>query len=691
MVQINEVVLFEVVKGIATIRVDSKPVNALSRPVRLGIQAALENALEAPDVRAIILTCGGRTFFAGAEITDLGDPEAIKELLLVLSTLDESSKPVVAAMHGTALGGGLEVALACHYQIALSTTKLGLPEVELGLLPGAGGTQRLPRLIGAKAALDIIVGGRPVNAAQALDLGLIDRVANSDSLDSEARIFLEEILAANPPLPRVRDKSNKTIEDRENPDLFKTYRNQSSSRLQRLAPRHIIRCIEAAVELSFEEGMKVEAALFKELLNSSESAALRYLFFAERRAAKIPDVPSSTPTRTISTAGVVGAGTMGTGIAMALLNSGIPVTIVENEAESLQRGKEIIAANYATTVAKKRLSQSAYNERMANLSLSLELDALSNADIIIEAIYENIDAKCAMFSRLDQIVGTDAILATNTSFLDVNHIAAQTKHPSRVLGLHFFSPAHVMRLLEIVRGESTAPDVIATAMQLGRKLGKLAVLSGVCEGFIANRMMMRRTRAANSLLLVGVAPERVDQVMTDFGFPMGPFSMLDLVGLDVLKFDEPGQAPSIISQLVDAGRKGQKSGAGFYDYSSDRTPSASPFVTELLAQFGGQSTEMDDETILAQLLYPVVDEGARLLSEGVALRASDIDIALVTGYGWPAETGGPLFWADMVGVPRIIDCLEKLAVAEGTNGPSQFLRDLAESGGKLHHFANDDR
>ncbi|MBX3593398.1 3-hydroxyacyl-CoA dehydrogenase NAD-binding domain-containing protein [Sphingomonas sp.] len=674
--------------GIALIRIDSPPVNALGLAVRAAVIDGIDQANATPGVEAIILICEGRTFFAGADITEFGKPTIQPDLNVVIERIENSRAPVIAAIHGTALGGGLETALACDWRIAVPSARLGLPEVALGLLPGAGGTQRLPRLIGVEAALDMIVGGKPVGAAKAAALGIVDRLAQEGDLEGGARGFARQIITSNAPRRRIRDLDDKIVADRDRPELFDTFRARHAGLLKGFkAPASIIKAIEASVALPFEAGLKREEDLFLELLHSRESEAQRYAFFAERETAKVPDLPRDTPAVDIASVGVIGAGTMGGGIAMNFLNAGIPVTIVETAREALDRGVGVIRRNYEATAAKGRMTADEVERRMALLTPSLDLADLSSKDLIIEAVYESMALKKEVFATLDRLAKPGAILASNTSFLDLDEIAGSTNRPQHVVGLHFFSPANVMRLLEVVRGVRTSPIVIATAMKLAKRIGKLPVLSGVCDGFIANRAMGVRMAQADALALEGASPQQIDKVLTDYGFPMGAFQMLDLIGLDVIGRDSSER--TLMGDLVARDRLGQKKNGGFYDYDEKRRPTPSPVadevITALAAERGIARRDFTDQELIERLLYVVVNEGAKILDEGIALRASDIDMALIAGYGWPVYTGGPMFWADTVGLANIVGALDALAAQYGPAfAPSPLLRRLVTAGETLH-------
>jgi 3-hydroxyacyl-CoA dehydrogenase len=682
----TDIASWKVVGGIGVLTIDSPPVNALGIAVRLGIAQGVE-ALNADErVKAIVLTCAGRTFFAGADISEFGKPLQHPDLWEVLDVIEGATKPVVAAIHGTALGGGLELALVCHYRIAVPSARVGLPEVHLGLLPGAGGTQRLPRIVGAKAALDLIVTGRPIKAPEAADLGILDRVAEEGRLVEDAVAFAEEIVREQRSLLRVRDREDKLIADRGRPELFGEFRKRNARLFKGFkAPENIVRAVEAAVDLPFDQGIKRERALFRDLEASGESAAQRYAFFAERETSKVPDVPSNTLTRMIGRVGVIGAGTMGGGIAMNFLNAGIPVVLVEANQEALDRGLAVIRGHYENSAKKGKLSQAQVEQRMALLAPSLNFEPLGDVDLIIEAVFEEMGIKKEVFARLDAVAKLEAILASNTSFLDLDEIAAATNRPESVVGLHFFSPANVMRLLEVVRGAKTSKEVIATAMQLAKKIGKVPVLSGVCPGFIANRVMLPRSEQGDAVILEGPTPHQVDKVMVDYGFTMGPFQMIDLVGLDVI--GRGNSERTVIGDLVGLGRLGQKKNGGYYDYDDRRAASPSPVAAQVIANFAAfrgitQGGPQSEDDIRARLLFPIVNEGAKLLEEGIALRASDIDMAAILGYNWPVYTGGPMFWADTIGLPRIVAGLKDLEKRFGDRfRPAPLLEKLAAEGG----------
>ncbi|WP_298960693.1 3-hydroxyacyl-CoA dehydrogenase NAD-binding domain-containing protein [uncultured Methylobacterium sp.] len=672
--------------AVAVLTMRSGPVNALGSALREALRTAFDEAAADPAVSAIVLTGGGRMFSAGADITEFGKPQSGISLPALLDRIESVQKPVVAAIHGNALGGGLETALACHYRVALPSAKVGLPEVKLGILPGAGGTQRLPRIVGPRKALDVIVGGAPFGAKQAAGMGLIDDLAPEDGLVAHAVAFAERVVAEKRPLTRIRDRDDRIAEGRDDPGLFDAFRKENARKLRGFeAPEACIACIEAACRLPFEQGLAFEREQFGKLVSGTQSAAQRHVFFAERQTAKIPDVPEDTAARPIHKVGVIGAGTMGGGIAMNFLNAGIPVTIVETRQDALDRGLKTIRTNYENTAKKGRLKPEDVETRMGLLTPTLELEALRDCDLVIEAVFEDMGIKKEIFSKLDRIAKPGAILASNTSYLDIDAIAAMTSRPGDVIGMHFFSPANVMRLLEVVRGEKTEKDVIATAMQLGRKVGKIAVLVGVCHGFVGNRMLAQRQREANRLMLEGVKPWDVDRVIQDFGLPMGPFAMIDLAGLDIGWSRETNKSETVRDLLCELDRRGQKTGAGFYDYDASRKATPSKITEEIIAKVSGRQgvaqKPASDGEILERCLYPMVNEGAKILEEGKAIRASDIDIVWINGYGWPVYRGGPMFWADTIGLPKVLERLRAYQAEYGDDfKPSALLERLAAEG-----------
>ncbi len=679
MLTINEVTNLEVTDSVALITLNSPPVNALSANVREGLNNGVEAAIKDNEVNSIVIICDGRTFIAGADITEFGKAPKGPSLYDVQDMIENSPKPVIAAIHGTALGGGLEVALTCHYRIAVPSAKCGLPEVNLGLLPGAGGTQRLPRIVGAHKALIMMTSGEHVPANQCLEMGLVDELANEGDLKNDAINFANKIVSEGRPLVKVRDADHKISSDKGNDDLFTEFRKSIARKTRGfLAPEYNIQCVEAAVNLPFEEGLKVEQDLFMKLMTGSQSAAQRYIFFAERQVTKIPDIEKETPVKEITSVGVIGAGTMGGGISMNFANVGIPVTIIEQNQERLDKGLSIIRKNYENTAAKGRITNEQVEERMSLINGQTSLEALDSQDLIIEAVFENMDLKKDIFKQLDGICKEGAILASNTSALDVNEIAAETKRPEDVIGLHFFSPANVMRLLEIVRGDKTSKSVVASSLAVAKKIKKIAAVVGVCPGFVGNRILAQRQREANKLILEGALPWDIDDALFDFGFPMGPFAMSDLAGLDIGWNKETSNGETLRDVLCEAGRLGQKSGKGFYVYDENRNKSPDPEVEAIIKKFGEerqiQMRDISKEEILERCLYPMINEGFKILEEGMAIRASDIDIVWTNGYGWPVYEGGPMFYGNLVGYDKVLEWLQKAEKDLGPEfKPSPFL------------------
>lgn len=645
------------IDNVLVVIVDNPPVNALSWHVRQGLQDGFEAGLSDDEVKAIVLRCAGSTFIAGADITEFGKPAQGPDFNAVLNMIEAASKPVVAAIHGTALGGGLETALVCHYRIAVPSARLGVPEVKLGLLPGAGGTQRLPRVVGIEAAATMCALGEPVTAAKAEAIGLVDRLAGEDSFADDAVAYARELIAVGPRATRNRPLTGDI-------GIIEQLKSANAKKWRGFdAPYANLACVEAATRLPFEEGMKFERAEFLKLMGGSQSAAQRHMFFAERQAAKIDGLPKDLPLRDVRKVGVIGAGTMGGGISMNFLSKGIPVTIVEMVQENLDRGVGVIRKNYENSAAKGRFTNEQVEKMMSLLTPSLHLEDLADCDLVIEAVYESMDVKKEVFGKLDAICKPGAILASNTSYLDVDEIAASTSRPQDVVGMHFFSPANVMKLLEVVRGAKTADDVLATAMAVGKKIGKVAVVAGVCHGFIGNRMLSTRQQPAMQLLLEGATPAQIDKVHTDFGMPMGPFQMSDLAGLDIGWHRDPGRIETIRDALCAAGRFGQKNGKGFYDYDAKRVGTPSPEALEIIEEFRATSNlpkrDISDQEIIERTLYPMVNEGYKILEEGKAQRASDIDVVWIYGYGWPIYRGGPMFWGDLEGASKIVEALER--------------------------------
>ena len=670
MAAINSVTELTREGDIAVLTIDSPPVNALSEDVRNGLRDGARQAAADPAVKAIVLICAGRTFIAGADISEFGKPPKGATVPEIQTALEGSPKPVIAAIHGTALGGGFETALVCHYRVAVPSAKFGLPEIKLGLIPGAGGTQRLPRLSGVENALNVILSGTPFGATQALEWGVVDALVEEGKLRDGALAFARKVIDTQMPLRKIRDLNDKIEAARGKPEIFEKISRDNARKFRGFeAWKSAIRAVQAAIDLPFDEGMKFERQAFVDLIPSAQSRAQRYVFFAERKAWKIADVTDDTPTLPIRKVGIIGAGTMGGGISMNFLNAGIPVTIVETTKEELDRGLGTIRRNYESTAKKGRMTQADVETRMGLLGPGLNLDALSDCDLVIEAVFENMEIKKEIFGKLDKIAKHGAILASNTSYLDIDEIAAATSRPDHVLGMHFFSPANVMRLLEVVRGAKTAKPVIATAMQLARKIGKVGVLVGVCYGFVGNRMLAQRQREAQKLILEGAMPWDVDRVIYDFGLPMGPFAMSDLAGLDIGWSKAASKSSTIREILCEMDRRGQKTGAGFYDYDEQRNAKPSPVVEKIILDFAAKKginrRSISDEEILQRCIYPMINEGAKILEEGKAQRASDIDIVWINGYGWPVYRGGPMFYADLIGPEKV---LAKLKEFEATMG-----------------------
>jgi len=691
----SSVVSYELIDTIGVITVNNPPVNALSHALRQGLLDAI-TAAQKDASEALVLLCAGRTFIAGADITEFGKPPLAPFLPDVLGALENSRKLIVAAIHGTALGGGFETALACHYRCAVPSAKVGLPEVKLGLLPGAGGTQRVPRLAGVKAALEIITSGNPLSAAEAADLNLIDEVLPDENLRAGAIAYARDLVDSGALLKRVRDitLNASTLE----PGFFDNYRRKLAERARgQIAPDRIVSAVEAAVTLPMDHGLIRERDLFLELLNSSESRAMRHIFFAEREAAKIKDLPADTPARDIRRVAIIGGGTMGGGIAMCFANVGVPVTLLEIGQEALERGLGIIRKNYAITVQKGKMSEAEMQQRLQLITGSTAYEDLADMDLVIEAVFENPDVKKEVFRKLDAVCKPGAILASNTSYQDIDDIAAVTSRPQDVLGMHFFSPANVMKLLEVVRGEKTANDVLATAMQVGRKIGKVCALSRVCYGFIGNRMLTGYGRQAHMLLLDGASPAQVDAAAEAFGMAMGPLAMSDLAGLDIgYKARQAREAAGevidpathcVSSALVELGRLGQKSGAGYYKYDPQtRARQSDPEVDALIRahadKLGIVRREISQQEIVARLFYPLINEGALILEEGIAQRPGDIDIVYVYGYAFPSAKGGPMFYADEVGLKTVYDTILRFSKELGDAywKPAPLLERLARSG-----------
>ncbi len=675
---------------IAVITLNSPPVNALSANVRDGLYDAFKEAIADNAVKGIVLICDGRTFIAGADISEFGGAQKGASLFDVQNMMEGAPKPVVAAIHGTALGGGLEVALCAHYRVAVPSAKCGLPEVNLGLLPGAGGTQRLPRITGAEKALDMMTSGAHIPAKECLAMGLVDEIVPEGQLKQGAIDFARKIIAEKKPLVRVRDNDTKLQAAKGHPEIFANFRKANARKFRGFkAPEANIKCVEAAVNQPFDEGLKTERKLFGEVMSSPESAAQRYYFFAERLANKIPDVPDTTATIPVNKVGIIGAGTMGGGIAMNFANAGIPVTIVEVKQDALDRGLKVVRGNYERSAKNGRFTMDEVEKRMGLIKGSLDMNDLKDVDMVIEAVFERMDIKKDIFTKLDAICKPGAILATNTSGLNIDEIASVTKRPEAVIGLHFFSPANVMKLLEIVRADHTSKEVINTSMKLAKKIGKIAVLVGVCPGFVGNRMLAQRGREAQAMVLEGAMPWDVDRVLYDFGFPMGPFAMSDLAGLDIGWVKENSKGATIRDVLCEADRRGQKTGAGYYDYDPEtRAAKPSPVTEKIIHDFvsksGKNPRQIGDQEILERCIYPMINEGAKILEEKKAIRPSDVDVVWVNGYGWPVYRGGPMHYGDFVGLDKVLAKMKEFQAKMGDQfKPAPLLEKLASEGKKF--------
>ena len=682
------------------VTLDNPPVNAFSLSQRIGVKEALTNGLQDPDILAFVICGSGRMFSAGADIREFDTGVAAESPTLpeLISLIEDSPKPVVCALHGTAVGGGCELSLACHSRVAVTGTRIGLPEVTLGIVPGAGGTQRLPRLIGVLPALDAIVSGKPMIAERALELGLIDGLTDDSDelLKTSVSVALRLAIEPGPP-HKTRDRDSQLLKVRDRPELFDEFRSRIARRARGFeAPFACIDCVEAATTMPFEQGLAFEREVFLRCRSSDQSLAQRHAFFAEREARKVSGLGPETPQLDIRCAAVLGCGTMGSGIAMCFVNAGIPVIVIESEQGMLDRGMEMIRKNYTSTVSKGRMTEEEAEARLTLIEPTLEFERVSEADIVIEAVFEDMDLKKKIFTRLDALCRAEAILATNTSSLDVNAIAAVTGRPEQVVGTHFFSPANVMRLVEIVRGHQTSPEVIATVLTLSKRLGKVGVVVGVCDSFAANRMLYPYSRQAQFLIEEGAFPEQVDRVIQDFGFPMGPFALSDLAGIDVgwrVRQHREHSRPkhlrysAIGDRLYEMGRYGQKTSKGWYQYEEgSRIPIPDPDVVDLVL---GTSKELEidrreisDEEILQRCLYPLINEGARILEEGIAQRASDLDVVWLYGFGFPRYRGGPMFYADSLGLRHVYEVMQNFY---------EIHQDWLEPAPLLERLAREDR
>ncbi|WFU71254.1 3-hydroxyacyl-CoA dehydrogenase NAD-binding domain-containing protein [Bradyrhizobium sp. CB2312] len=679
---------------IAVLTVNSPPVNALSAAVRGGILECIKDAIVDPAIKAIVLTCAGRTFIAGADITEFGKPSKPPALNDVLSEIENSPMPIIAAIHGTALGGGLELALACHFRVATKEAKLGLPEVKLGLLPGAGGTQRLPRAVGPELAVKMIVGGDPIPAAEALKNGLIEEIIEGPAAGGEA--FARKVLAEKRPLRRLRDDESKIAAAKADRSIFTNAVAAMTKKSRGLeAPFAAADAVGYAIDLPFDEGLKKEREGFLKLLTSDQSKAQRYAFFAERKAHKIAGVPEGTKSRPVERVAILGAGTMGGGIAMSFANAGIPVTLIEPGEEQLKRGMGIMQKNWEATAARGGIPADAPAKRMALINGVVGIENVGNADLVIEAVFETMAVKKGVFGKLDQFAKPGAVLASNTSYLNIDEIAKSTNRPHDVLGMHFFSPANIMKLCEIVRGPRTAPDALITAVATSRQIAKVPVVVGLCDGFVANRMYDQSGKQAGKLLFEGALPQQVDAVLTKFGMPMGPFVMSDLAGNDIgwLSRKDRGIKSEIADALCEAGRFGQKTGKGWYRYEAgSRTPIPDPAVETLieqtLARLGRKRRAVSDEEILERMMYPIINEGARILEQGIAARPGDIDVVWLYGFGWPIYRGGPMYYADQIGLDGVLTKMRELQVTMGDEfKPAALLETLVAEGRKFADFS----
>jgi 3-hydroxyacyl-CoA dehydrogenase len=693
MTAVNSVTDLSTDGEVSVITVNSPPVNALSQGVREGLDQALRTAFADARTKAVVVVCDGRTFVAGADIREFGKPRKPPGLKDFQQLFDSAPKPVVAAIHGTALGGGLELAMMCHYRVAVPSARVGLPEVNIGILPGGGGTQALPRIVGVEKALEMMTSGRHVSAKEAQASGILDEIVAEGSLKQAAIAYAKKLVAEKKPIKRVRDLTDKVEAARKTPDVFANFRKANARKFRNMtAPENIIKCVEAAVSLPFDDGLKRESELSAELHSGPQAPAMRHSFFAEREAAKIPDVPDDTPTLPVNTVGIIGAGTMGGGIAMNFANVGIPVKIVETKQEALDRGLSVIRKNYERTAQRGGMTQDDVEKRMKLISGSLDLNALKDVDLVIEAVFERMDIKKEVFAKLDAVAKPGAILATNTSGLNIDEIASVTKRPEAVIGLHFFSPANVMKLLEVVRADHTSKPVIATSMKLAKKIGKVAALVGVCPGFVGNRILRQRQMEANKLVLEGAMPWDVDRVLYSFGFPMGPFAMSDLAGLDIGWVKENSKGETLRDVLCEMDRRGQKTGAGYYDYDENRNAKPSPVTEKIIKDFmakkGINGRKISDEEILERCLYPMINEGVQILADKKAIRASDIDVIWQYGYGFPGYRGGLMYYGDQIGAAKVLAKMKEFQATMGDQfKPAPLLEKVVAEGKKFSDIA----
>lgn len=683
--------------NIALVWVDNPPVNALSHSVREGLKDAMAAIANDDTIDAAVIACRGRTFIAGADIREFGAPPKAPHLTEVVQIIEDMQTPIIAAIHGTALGGGLEVALSCHYRVALASAKIGLPEVKLGILPGAGGTQRFPRIAGVENALDAIISGRHIKAKQALSWGAVDELVD-DGLEEAAIAFAKTAIEKG-----VRRTGEMTIDGNKYDQAFFDGFRASIARKTRgyFAPERCIRCVEAAVKLPLKEGLAAERENFQECFKNPQARALQHMFFAERQVSRVPGISKETPRREIKKVGIIGAGTMGGGIAMNFANIGMPVTVLEVQQEALDRGLSVVRKNYERTASKGRMTQEDVEARMTLFTGTMDYADLADCDLIIEAVFETMDIKKKVFTALDEVAKPGAILASNTSYLSIDDIAEGTSRPADVLGLHFFSPANVMRLLEIVNADKTADEVLATCIDLAKKIGKVGVVSGVCHGFIGNRMLSHYAREMSLSVIEGAMPHEVDKAMFDFGMAMGPMTVSDMAGLDIGYLNRKGmdradyetRATDWIDRVVEMDRKGLKTGAGIYDYDEgSRTPKPSETVMNVIleesAKLGIERTPKSADEIIERGMLALINEGAKILGEGIAIRASDIDIVYINGYGFPAYRGGPMHYADQMGLKAAYEKIIKNAETFGPRWwePAPLLKELAEAGSSFAEY-----